>query len=98
MQTCCSINSIIDLNKAVNYPSECLNPQDPSGYPFYMLHLQVGEAIILLRNKQHEALPWHTAHCQHPAQKPEKSDPLDRLWFVMLHFLALRFVLNFSKL
>ncbi|XP_017464463.1 PREDICTED: uncharacterized protein LOC108369403 [Rhagoletis zephyria] len=45
-----SIDTVCDANKAVNYPTEFLNPLDLPGMPPHLLLLKVGSPVILLRN------------------------------------------------
>lgn len=45
-----SVNTFVDPNDSVNYPTEFLNSLEPSGMPPHMLYLKVGASIILLRN------------------------------------------------
>ena len=45
-----SIDTVIDENEAVNFPTEFLNSLDLPGLPSYNIQLKVGPAIFLLRN------------------------------------------------
>lgn len=45
-----SIDTVIDLDQAIHFPSEFLNSLEPSGYPPHNLKLKAGSLIILLRN------------------------------------------------
>lgn len=45
-----SIDTVLDADQAVFYPTEFLNSQNPPGIPSHLLHLKVGSPIILLRN------------------------------------------------
>src|SRR5210317_122926 len=45
-----SVDTVLEPNEAVNYPSEFLNSIDLSGFPQHVLQLKIGVPIILLRN------------------------------------------------
>ena len=45
-----SVDTVLEPNEAVNYPSEFLNSIDLSGFPPHVLQLKIGVPIILLRN------------------------------------------------
>lgn len=45
-----SIDTVIDPDQAIHFPSEFLNSLEPSGYPPHNLKLKAGSPIILLRN------------------------------------------------
>ncbi|XP_060876608.1 ATP-dependent DNA helicase PIF6-like [Metopolophium dirhodum] len=45
-----SINTVVDSEESVHFPTEFLNSQTPSGMPPHKISLKVGVPIILLRN------------------------------------------------
>ncbi|XP_050064217.1 ATP-dependent DNA helicase PIF6-like [Aphis gossypii] len=45
-----SIDTVLDAEEAIHYPTEFLNSLSPSGTPPHKLILKVGSTIILLRN------------------------------------------------
>lgn len=45
-----SIDTTVEVNGAVHYPTEFLNSQNPDGFPSRVLTLRVGTPIMCLRN------------------------------------------------
>lgn len=44
------MDTVVENDQAVNYPTEFLNTLEPPGMPLHMLMLKVGAPIIVLRN------------------------------------------------
>ncbi|GBL99593.1 hypothetical protein AVEN_68853-1 [Araneus ventricosus] len=50
------LNTTVETNQAVDYPTEFLNSLEPSGIPAHKLELKIGAPIMLLRNLDPPAL------------------------------------------
>ncbi|GBO42859.1 hypothetical protein AVEN_275276-1 [Araneus ventricosus] len=51
-----SVDTTVEKNKAMDYPTEFLNSLEPSGIPAHKLELKIGAPIMLLRNLDPPAL------------------------------------------
>ena len=60
-----SVDTVLESNEAVNYPSEFLNSLDLPGFPPRVLQLKLGLPIIVLRNTD---LPFQFKRSQFPIQ------------------------------
>ncbi|GFW42943.1 ATP-dependent DNA helicase [Trichonephila clavipes] len=45
-----SVDTVVEVDETVNYPTEFLNSLDLPGMPIHILQLKVGVSIIMLRN------------------------------------------------
>ena len=76
-----SVDTVLEPNEAVNYPSEFLNSIDLSGFPPHVLQLKIGVPIIgkgFKKYKPTKALQWHSTCRKKNNGKPNRGHNLDR--------------------
>lgn len=60
-----SIDTMMDQDESVNFPTEFLNSLNPPCMPSHILKLKIGSAIILLRNLDSPKLCNGTRLCMY---------------------------------
>ena len=74
-----SVDTVTDVNEAVQYPTEFLNSLEPPGMPAYNLMLKIGSPMMLLRNLDAPGLCNGTRLCEKLDASCYRSHHYDRL-------------------